>query len=212
MITDEFCSLTHIDILLRVNPQAIEECEQHLRDVIAGSSAASGVNGMVALKQTRRANHFELIGRFSSEQATLDYLVTPSNISFRAEIAFTLGSPYEERLHLAAKGQAWPSMRPDDFAVITELEVRPDMVNSNTSLISDLAETQRLAPGSLGQVTLRRWRRDYRLELVSIWRSAEDYEESRASESIARIRGKLTPSLIAPIDDRAHHVLCGGWT
>jgi quinol monooxygenase YgiN len=96
--------------------------------------------------------------------------------------------------------------------VITALEVLPWSLEASEPLLDDLAEAQRGASGLLGQVLLQRTVRATNLELLSVWSSAESFEEYLASEISSRVRNPLAPLLVAPIEDRPHGVLCGAWT
>ena len=61
MELDEWCAAAHVDIGMRTGLEATEDA---LRDWTAGGSELPGVLDLLALKDERRPNHFEVVGRF----------------------------------------------------------------------------------------------------------------------------------------------------
>jgi quinol monooxygenase YgiN len=208
---DEFCALTHIDILLRVNPTAVEDCEDQLRELTAQASGETGVVSFVALKQTRRANHFEIIVRYSSERSYFDHLGSPANIKFRRSISPVIGSPYEDRLHRGRGYQEWPRGGPGDFVVVTQLDVSPDRMAELDSPLQRFIASRQQANGIVGQLCLQRPALSNRLELLSVWESPDAFSAYADSAEADISRTELEKLLIAPVEDRSHTVLCGCW-
>ncbi len=120
MDTNEWCAIAHIDFRPSfadrgapiAAPQAakgpsFEEGEQVLRVLVAAGHPPGTVD-LAVLQQLDAANHFEVIGRFSSEAAYDAYLISAANLDYRRGVAPALASPYEDRLHGARGEQAWP--------------------------------------------------------------------------------------------------------
>jgi quinol monooxygenase YgiN len=203
MNLQEWCAVAHVDI----SPRTSLELGQRLMEELVAS--AQGAICMSVLQQPDRANHFEVIGRFVTEDAYLAHLAAVPNLTFREGIAPTLGSPYEDRLHGPRTSAPWPQATAGDFVALTQIEVRPAELGLAETLFDELAAAQRNAEGLRGQVALQRRTRSNNLELISTWTSPEAFEAHFASASPER--AALTPLLVAPIDDRRHHLLYGQW-
>src|SRR5271170_3233171 len=137
MDTNEWCAIAHIDfrpsfvdrgprIAARQagNGPSFEEGEQVLRALVAAGHPPGTVD-LAVLQQLRAANHFEVIGRFSSEAAYEAHLISAANLGYRRGVAPALGSPYEDRLHRARGVQAWPGAGAGDVVVIMQIEIQP---------------------------------------------------------------------------------------
>jgi quinol monooxygenase YgiN len=224
MDTNEWCAIAHIDFrpsfadrgaliaaLQAGNGPSFEEGEQVLR-VLAAAEHPPGTVDLAVLQQLHAANHFEVIGRFSSEAAYEAHLISTANLVYRRGVAPTLGSPYEDRLHSARGEQAWPGAGVGDIVVIMQIEIRPPRLDEALALVEALAAAQSADIAMSGQVLLQRRYRPSSLELISVWSSREVFEEHLASGTAQAPRSALASQLVAPIDVRRHRLFAGGWT
>jgi quinol monooxygenase YgiN len=203
-------ALAHADIGPRV-PNAVQNCEVLMRELAGRIAETPGVLDMLGLRKIGRGNHFELIWRFTSQEAYLEHLSAPTYHAFRAGIAPANAAPYWDRLHHVRADQRWPAAATGDFVVITQFEVQPQLLDEGVPLIDQLTEAQLDAPGLVGQVLLQRLEPSFNLELISVWSSPETFEDHVESEGTKLVRGELTPLLLAPVEDRAHYVISGEW-
>ena len=223
MDTNEWCAIAHIDFrpsfadrgariaaLQAGEGPSLEEGEQVLRVLVAAGRPPGTVG--LAVVQLYAANHFEVIGRFSSEAAYEAYLISTANLGYRRGVAPALASPYEDRLHGARGEQAWPGAGADDVVVIMQIEIQPPRLDEALSLVEELAAAQSADAAMSGQVLLQRRYRPSNLELISVWSSSEAFEEHLASGSAQAPRSALASRLVAPIDVRPHRLFAGGWT
>ena len=158
------------------------------------------------------ANHFEVIGRFSSEAVYEAHLISTANLGYRRGLAPALASPYEDRLHGARGEQAWPGAGAGDVVVIMQIDIQPPRLAEALSLVGEVAPAQSAEAAMSGQVLLQRRCRPSNLELISVWSSSEAFEEHLASGSAQAPRSALASRLVAPIDVRLHRLFAGGWT
>jgi quinol monooxygenase YgiN len=92
MDTNEWCAITHIDFrpsfadrgasiaaLQAGNGPSLEEAEQVLR-VLVAAERPPGTVDLTVLQQLYAANHFEVIGRFSSEAAYEAHLISTATV------------------------------------------------------------------------------------------------------------------------------------
>src|ERR1700677_5376641 len=106
MDTNEWCAIAHIDFrpsfadrdALIAAVQAgkgpsFEEGEQVLR-VLVAAEHPPGTTDLAVLQQLYALNHFEVVGRFSSQAAYEAYLISSANLDYRRGVASTLGSPF----------------------------------------------------------------------------------------------------------------------
>jgi quinol monooxygenase YgiN len=208
MELSEWCAVVHVDIGSRTGLEAVEDAFHALVD---GSAGASGTLELVVLRSEGRPNHFELIGRFASEDAYHEHLVTPSNLVFRSTVAPILGSPYEDRLHSARGKQSWPVASLDDFIVVTQVEARPSELESALAAFDALVVQQSFAAGLRGQVALQRHYLPNNLELISVWESPEAFDAHLASDDGLALRSAFQALLLAPADDRRYTLIAGRW-
>jgi quinol monooxygenase YgiN len=204
----EWCALVHVDIGMRSGLEAVEEA---LRSLVAGSASNTGTIELVALKDERRPNHFEVVGRFSSEAAYHAHQVGEPNLAFRRSIGPILGSPYEDRLHGARSTQQWPSAKVGDFAVVTQVEARPDRLGDATTGFDRFVGERLGEAGLVGQVALQRRYLPSNLEAVSVWTGPESFDDYVSSRATAASRAGLEELLLAPIEDRRFELLAGTW-
>lgn len=204
----EWCALVHVDIGMRSGLEAIEAL---LVDLAEEAGNSPGTLEVVALKDVARANHFEVVGRFESEEAYLAHLVSPSNLALRRGIAAVLGSPYEDRLHAPRGAERWPAASTGDVVVVTQFEARPDRRGEALEAFDALHAVDLAAPGLVGEVALQRRGLPTNLELVSVWTSLEAFEEYLESAAAQAARAALDPLLLAPAGDRRNTVLGGSW-
>jgi quinol monooxygenase YgiN len=188
-----------------------EEAEEVLR-VLGAAEHPTGTVDLAVLQQLHAANHFEVIGRFSSEVAYEAYLISPANLEYRRGVAPTLGSPFEDRLYSASGQQVWPSAGVGDVVVIMQIDVQPPHLDEAFSLVEELAAAQSADGAVRDQVLLYRHHRPSNLELISVWSSSEALEERLASGPAQAPRSGLVSRLLAPIDVRSHRLFAGGWT
>ena len=193
------------------NGPSFEEGEQVLR-VLVGAGHPPGTVDLAVLQQLYPANHFEVIGRFSSQAAYEAYLISAANLDYRRGVAPALASPYEDRLLSARGEQAWPGAGAGDVVVIMQIEIQPPRLDKALSLVGELAAAQSADAAMSGQVPLQRRCRPSNLELISVWSSSEAFEEHLASGSAQAPRLALASRLVAPIDVRPHRLFAGGWT
>jgi quinol monooxygenase YgiN len=221
--TNEWCAITHIDFrpsftdrgapiaaLQAGKGPSLEEAEQVLR-VLVAAERPPGTVDLTVLQQQYAANHFEVIGRFSSEAAYEAHLISTANLGYRRGVAPALASPYEDRLHSARGEQAWPGAGAGDVVVIVQIEIQPPRLDQALSL-EELAAAQSADAAMSGQALLQRRHRPSNLELMSVWSSSEAFEEHLASGSAQASRSALASRLVAPIDVRPHRLFAGGWT
>jgi quinol monooxygenase YgiN len=224
MDTNEWYAIAHIDFrpsfadrgaliaaLQAGKGPSFQEGEEVLRALVAAVHAPGTVD-LAVLQQLHAANHFEVIGRFSSEAAYEAHLLSTANFDYRRGVASTLGSPYEDRLHGARGEQAWPGAGVGDVVVIMQIEIQPPRLDEALSLVDDLAAAQSADAAMSGQVLLQRRYRPSNIELISVWSSSERFEEHLASGSVQASRSALASRLVAPIDVRRHRLFAGGWT
>jgi quinol monooxygenase YgiN len=184
MDTNEWCAITHIDFrpsfaargasiaaLQAGNGPSLEEAEQVLR-VLVAAERPPGTVDLTVLQQLYAANHFEVIGRFSSEAAYEAHLISTANLGYRHGVAPALASPYEDRLHSARGEQAWPGAGAGDVVVIMQIEIQPPRLDEALSLVEELASAQSADAAMSGQVLLQRRHRPSNLELMSVWSSS----------------------------------------
>jgi len=102
----EWCAAAHVDIGMRTG---LELAEDALREWTAGGAERPGVLELLALKDERRPNHFEVVGRFASEASYRAHQTAASNLAFRRTVGPVLGSPYEDRVLGPRGAQRWPA-------------------------------------------------------------------------------------------------------
>jgi quinol monooxygenase YgiN len=164
--TNEWCAIAHIDFrpsftdrgafiaaLQAGKAPSFEEGEQVLRVLVAAKHPPGTVD-LVVLQELYAANHFEVIGRFSSEAAYEAHLISPVNLDYRRGVASTLGSPFEDRLYSARGEQAWPGAGVGDVVVIMQIELQPPRLDEALSLVEGLAAAQSADAAMRGQVLL----------------------------------------------------------
>jgi quinol monooxygenase YgiN len=78
----QWCAVAHVDI---APGEAVETAEQGFGGFVDASDAAPGTIARSVVRLIRRPNHFEVIGRFVSEDAYVSHLVTPSRSSLNAD-------------------------------------------------------------------------------------------------------------------------------
>jgi len=164
------------------NGPGIEEGEQVLRVLVAAEHPLGTVD-LAILQQLRAANHFEVIGRFSSPAAYEAHLISTANLDYRRGVASALASPYEDRLHSARGEQTWPGAGAGDVVVIMQIEIQPPRLDEALALVEELAAAQSADAAMSGQVLLQRHHRPSNLELISLWTSAEAFEEHLAAQA-----------------------------
>jgi quinol monooxygenase YgiN len=224
MDTNEWCAIAHVDFrpsfsdrgaliaaLQAGKGPSFEEGEQVLRALVAGEHPPGTVD-LAVLQQLNAANHFEVIGRFSSEAAYEAYLISAANLDYRRSVGSTLGSPFEDRVHNARGEQAWPGAGVDDVVVIMQIEIQQQRLDEALPLVEELLAAQSADAAMSGQVLLQRRYRPSNLELISVWSSSEAIDEHLALGSAQAPRTALASRLVAPIDVRRHHLFAGGWT
>jgi quinol monooxygenase YgiN len=222
MDANEWCAIAHVDFrpsfagrgaLIAAqragNGPGFEEGEQVLR-ALAAAGHPPGTVDLVVLQQLYAANHFEVIGRFSSEAAYEAHLISVANLDYRRDVAPALASPYVDRLLSARVEQAWPGAGAGDVVVIMQVEIQPPRLDEALSLVEEVAAAQSADAAMIGQVLLQRRYRPSNLELISVWSSSEAFEEHLASGSAQAPRSALAPRLVAPIDVRRHRLFAGG--
>ena len=202
----EWCAIVHVDIGMRSGLEVVEDA---LRALVEGSAESDGTIEVVALRQEGKPNHFEVIGRYASEDAYKDHLVSASNLAFRSMVAPILGSPYEDRIHGPRGDQRWPSASLDDFVVVTQLEARPTRLDAALSHFDDFAAEQSAAKGLVGQVALQRPYFANNLEVVSVWADSAAFDHYLASDRVQSARAALEEELLAPVDHRRYALIAG---
>ena len=208
MDSDEWCALVHVDIGMRTGLEVVEDA---LRSFVAGSGSTKGVIELVALKDERRPNHFEVVGRFGSEAAYHEHQVAEPNLELRRSIGPVLGSPYEDRLHAGRGQQRWPEAKVGDFVVITQMEARPDRQDDATARFDAFVSERSADPGLVGQIALQRRYLPNNLEVVSVWTGPEAFDDHAGSPTTAASRSGLEEVLLAPIEDRRFELFAGRW-
>jgi quinol monooxygenase YgiN len=209
MEQEERCAIVHVDIGMRSGLEVVEDA---LRELVQGSAETAGTINVVALRQEGKPNHFEVIGRFASENAYREHLVAPSNLAFRSLVAPILGSPYEDRIHGPRGDQRWPSASLDDFVVVTQIEARPTELDAALSLFDDFVGEQSSAKGLIGQVALQRPLTENNLEVISVWADAATFDAYLATNDARSSRGALEAELLAPVDHRRYALIAGAWS
>jgi quinol monooxygenase YgiN len=204
----EWCALVHVDIGMRSGLEVVEDA---LRSLVAGSVSTTGTIELVALKDERRPNHFEVVGRFSSDTAYHEHQVAEPNLAFRRSIGPVLGSPYEDRLHAPRGAQRWPSAKVGDFVVITQVEARPDRLDVATTGFDAFVAERSAEAGLVGQVALQRRYLPNNLEAVSVWAGPASFDDYAGSTAGAASRARLEQLLLAPVENRRFEVLAGAW-
>jgi quinol monooxygenase YgiN len=104
MDTNEWCAIAHIDLrpsfadrgaliaaLQAGKGPTFEEGEQVLRTLV-GAEHPPGTVNLAVLQELHAGNHFEVIGRFSSEAAYEAHLISAANLDYRRGVASTLGT------------------------------------------------------------------------------------------------------------------------
>lgn len=205
----EWCALVHVDIGMRTGLEVVEDA---LRAFVAGSASATGTIELAALKDERRPNHFEVVGRYRSEAAYHDHQVAEPNLVLRRSIGPVLGSPYEDRLHGARGPQHWPMAQVGDFVVITQVEARPDRLDAATTGFDAFVAERSEEAGLVGQVALQRRYLPNNLEVVSVWSGPEAFDEHAGSKPAVTSRAGLEEMLLAPIEDRRFQLFAGTWS
>lgn len=208
MNPEEWCALAHVDIGMRTGLEVVEEA---LLSFVAGSVSTTGVIELAALKDERRPNHFEVVGRYSGETAYHEHQVAEPNLVFRRSIGAVLGSPYEDRLHGARGPQRWPKAKVGDFVVITQMEARPDRLDTATTRFDAFVGERSNDAGLLGQVALQRRYLPNNLEVVSVWAGPEAFDDHQVARPTTASRAGLEEVLLAPIEDRRFQLLAGPW-
>jgi quinol monooxygenase YgiN len=203
MELDEWCAAAHVDIGMRTGLEAAEDA---LRDWATGGGDLPGVLGLLALKDERRPNHFEVVGRFASEASYRAHQVADSNLALRRMVGPVLGSPYEDRVLAPRGGQLWPVARVGDFVMITQVEARPDRVEEATARFDAVAAEVAAAEGLLGVVALQRRYLPNNLEVLSVWADADACSAHAATSPATVARAALEAILLAPIDNRRFFV------
>ncbi|HEY5271692.1 MAG TPA: antibiotic biosynthesis monooxygenase [Acidimicrobiales bacterium] len=209
MESGEWCAIVHVDIGMRTGLEVVEDA---LRALVAGSTETAGTVEIVALRMEGKPNHFEVIGRFASESAYKEHLVSSSNLAFRSMVASVLGSPYEDRLHGPRGDQRWPVASIDDFVVVTQIEARPTQLDAALPAFDGFVAEQSSAEGLLGQVALQRPLLPNNLEVVSVWANSEAFEQYLESDGARSVRAELEEELLAPVDNRRYALIAGVWS
>jgi quinol monooxygenase YgiN len=205
----EWCAIVHVDIGMR---DGLEVVVDALRELVEGSAESDGTIEVVALRLEGKPNHFEVIGRYASEAAYKEHLVSVSNLAFRSMVAPILGSPYEDRIHGPRGEQRWPSASIDDFVVVTQLEARPTEIDAALSSFDAFVAEQSAAKGLEGLVALQRPYFGNNLEIVSVWTDAAAFDDYLASEGAQVARTALEAELLAPVDHRRYSIIAGAWS
>jgi quinol monooxygenase YgiN len=205
----EWCAIVHVDIGMRTGLEVVEDA---LRALVDFSGETTGTIEVVALRQEGKPNHFEVIGRYASEEAYKEHLVSASNLAFRSMVAPILGSPYEDRIHGPRGDQRWPSASLDDFVVVTQIEARPTEVDAALSHFDEFVAEQSSAKGLVGQVALQRPYFANNLEVVSVWTDSAAFDDYLASDSAQSSRAALEAELLAPVDHRRYTLIAGAWS
>jgi quinol monooxygenase YgiN len=222
--TNEWCAIAHVDFRPSFADRgafiaaqragdgpSFEEGEQVLRALVAAGHPPGTVD-VAVLQQLHAANHFEVIGRFSSEAAYEAHLISTANLDYRRGVAPALASPYEDRLLGARSEPAWPAAGVGEVVVIMQVEIQPPRLDEALSLAEEVAAAQSADAAMSGQVLLQRRYRPSNLELISVWSSLEAFEEHLVPGSAQAPRSALASRLVAPIDFRRHRLFAGGWT
>jgi quinol monooxygenase YgiN len=182
MDTNELCAVAHVDFrpsfadrgaliaAQRAGNGPVEAGEQVLRALVAAGHPPGTVD-LAVLQQLSATNHFEVIGRFSSEAAYEAHLISAANLDYRRSVASALGSPYDDRLLSARGEQAWPGAGAGDFVVIMQVDIQPPRLDEALSLVDEVAAAQSADVAMGGQVLLQRRCRPSNLELISVWSS-----------------------------------------
>jgi quinol monooxygenase YgiN len=205
----ECCAIVHVDIGSRTGLEAVEDA---LRELVQSSAETAGTIDLVALRQEGKPNHFEVIGRYVSEGAYKEHLVSASNLAFRSLVAPILGSPYEDRIHGPRGEQRWPSASVDDFVVVTQIEGRPTKLDAVLSAFDEFASEQSAAKGLVGQVALQRPSLANNLEVVSVWANSTAFDDYLATDRAQPSRAALEEELLAPVDHRRYTLIAGAWS
>ena len=207
--TDERCALAHVDISPRngLDP-AVEDV---LRKFVDTADEAPRTTVRSVLQLISRPNHFEIIGRFASDDAYLAHLVAPSNLVLPKSIAPVLASPSEDRVHGPRGQQSWPAAVRGDLVIISQVEARPQRLAAAERCFDELAAVRLAVGGIEGQVALQRRHQPNKLELISVWSSPEAFDDHLAAPSQKEVRRALEGELLAPVDDRRCTLIAGAW-
>lgn len=204
---DERCVAAHVDIGMR---DGLEFADAALGAWTTGADESSGVLDLLALKDQRRPNHFEVVGRFASADAYHAHQLAPSTLAFRRTIGPVLGSPYEDRVLAPRGANNWPTSTVGDFVVITQLEARSDRPDEAVARLDALVSERVGATGLIGLVVLRRPHLLTNHEVLSVWTDAEAFDAHLAMDSVAAATSALEEALLAPIENRRFYVLATG--
>ncbi len=149
-----------------------------------------------------------MIGLFASTAAYLEQLSSPANRAYRGAIAPMLGSPHEDRLHRVLGTARLPGVAPiGAYVVLTQSEARPERRARRRAPRGARSRTG-AAAGHLGQCHLERRGRSEHAEVLSVRSDEEafgDYLDSEARRAVSNSPDEL----VAPVDDRRHHLLHG---
>lgn len=201
--------LAHVDV---GTLNGLDVVESKMRALVDGREETAGTAGLGVVRLVGRPNHFELIGRYQSQEAYFDHLTAPSHLALRGHVGPLLGAPYEDRVH-AYRGQwSWPHAELGDIVVITQVETRPRCVDAALPVWDAIADDRRAAEGAKGQVSLQRWNLPNNLEIVSVWSSLEAFDAYVSTPSAKAVVAKLEPLLLAPISDRRNELIASSWS
>jgi quinol monooxygenase YgiN len=203
MELDEWCAAAHVDVMPGTR---LEVAEDALRAWAAGGGTLAGVLDLLALKDERRPNHFEVVGRFASEASYRAHQTADSNLAFRWTVGSALGSPYEDRVLAPWGEQRWPVANVGDFVMITQVEARPDHVNEAAARFDAVLAELAGAEGLLGFVALQRRYLPNNLEALSVWSDAEACGAQAATRPVSSASAALEATLLAPIENRRFFV------
>lgn len=199
MELDEWCALVHVDIGMRSGLEVIEEA---IQAYVAGASGAEGTLDLRALKDERRPNHFEVIGRYRDEAAYRSHQVHDATLAFRRAVGPVLGSPYEDRLHGPLGAQDWQLGDLGDFVTVTQVEARPDELDAAKTRLEAYLGDLGAVDGSRATTALERRFLGNNLEILTLWESPEAFDGFIASGAATTRRVALEELLLAPIEDR----------
>lgn len=206
MRLEEVWAIAHIDISPR---SSLDEGVGRLSRLAEVAASERGMIALAVLRQPVRQNHFELVGRFASDADYVSHLCGEHNRAFREAIAPTLGAPYEDRIHRGNTPDSLPATSPGDFVVVTQLELFPKNESSYAGALKELANGQRDTDGMRGNVVLERRERPNNVEIISVWSGEEAFEAHLGDPASLAARANFADWLVAPIDDRRHHLLVG---
>ena len=107
--------VTHIDIapsfpanatqaqMDQARVEAGDKTNVLLREMAAGCTPAAGCSRFEVLQQTGAANHFTVLQIWKDADALAVFEASPRVKSVRERLGPSLGSPFDERLHILAK-------------------------------------------------------------------------------------------------------------